>query len=218
MKNQSNQIETVLNLFMAHDGRLEVLLVHKEEEPYKGYWMLPTSSVLTTQTLEENAGLLLKQFISSDQVSLCQNHTFSELDRYPDERVMGVSFIGIVVPITWQLNETLSEQEVKWFEVNSLPKLAYDHSEIIQTSLKSLQTGVKNGDLLCQFYPADFTLPELQHFLEVLFDCEIDRRNFRKRLLNEELIEETGDKEKGQIGRPAKLYRFKEEKIAQEIG
>ena len=75
MKNQSNQIETVLNLFMAQDGRLEVLLIHKEEEPYKGYWMLPTSSVLTTQTLEENAGLLLKQFISSDQVSLCQNNT-----------------------------------------------------------------------------------------------------------------------------------------------
>lgn len=218
MKNQSNQIETVLNLFMAHDGRLEVLLIHKEEEPYKGYWMLPTSTVLTSQTLEENATLLLKNFLSSDQVPLHQNHTFSALDRYPDERVIGVSLVGIVDTITWQLNEALSDQEAKWFEVANLPKLAYDHSEIIEKSLEMLQMGVKTQGLLTQFYPADFTLPELQHFLEMLFDCAIDRRNFRKRLLNEELIEETGDKEKGQMGRPAKLYRFKENKMLQEIG
>lgn len=210
MKNQSNQIETVLGLFMANDGRLEVLLEHKEEEPYKGYWMLPTSFVSTMETLEDNVSQLLKKYISSSNIELQQNHTFSQLDRNPEERVIGVSFIGVVDTITWQLNETLSSSETKWFPVSSLPKLAYDHSEIIADYLHTLLLFVEKEQWLNKFYPADFTLPEIQHFLEMLFSCDIDRRNFRKHLLKEGLIEETGYKEKGHVGRPAKLYRFKD--------
>ena len=105
---------------------------------------------------------------------------------------------------------SLSSSETKWFPVSSLPKLAYDHSEIIADYLHTLLLFVEKEQWLNKFYPADFTLPEIQHFLEMLFSCDIDRRNFRKHLLKEELIEETGYKEKGHVGRPAKLYRFKD--------
>ena len=94
--------------------------------------------------------------------------------------------------------------------INELPKLAYDNDKVINKAIEELKTKIVNTNIHKLLLPSDFTLPELQKILQNLLNVELDRRNFRKKLLELDLIEETGDINDGGAGRPAKLYRFRD--------
>ena len=94
--------------------------------------------------------------------------------------------------------------------INEIPKMAYDHKEIIEKSIDKLKTKLVNSNVLKSLFPSDFTLPELQKIYEQILGKQLDRRNFRKKFLSLDLIEDTNEKNIGCNGRPAKLYRFKE--------
>ena len=136
-----------------------------------------------------------------------QNYTFSSIDRDPENRVVGVSYIGLVDNKKVKLNEEL---ELNWFNLEELPKIGYDHKEIIESSKQLLKTKLVNTTILKNLFPNEFTLPELQSVFESIMNKKLDRRNFRKKFLTLNLIEETGNNSVGGSGRPAKLYKFKE--------
>lgn len=205
-----NQIEVLVSLFTISKGKLNVLLFRKEEEPFKGYWMLPSNLLMTTETIEECAKYTINEMAGIEDVYLKQCNVFSKIDRLPNDRIIGNSLIGLVDNQTLLLKKHKRNFESAWFPINELPKMVYDHGDILKDTIIYLRKELTNVELLKKLFPSDFTMPELQAVFEEILDKKLDRRNFRKKIINLNILEDTGDKNNIKNGRPAKLYRFKE--------
>jgi 8-oxo-dGTP diphosphatase len=207
IKEDSFILESLINIFTVEKGILKILLERKKEDPYKGYWILPNETLKKETTLEINIESILNKTINTSKIYIEQNYTFSGLDRNPNNRIIGTSYIGLVDNKKVMLN---AELELKWFNLEELPKIGYDHKEIIEKAKEQLKTKLVNTTILKNLFPNEFTLPELQSVFESIMNKKLDRRNFRKKFLTLNLIEETGNNSVGGSGRPAKLYSFKE--------
>lgn len=205
-------LETLINIFTVEKGKLKILLVRKKDEPYKGYWTLPNKIITNEETLQDGINNILKEQIGLKGIYNEQDYTFSNINRNPNERVIGTSYIGIIDSKTIEIKREKKEEiETEWFSINEIPKMAYDHKEIIEKSIDKLKTRLVNSNVLKSLFPSDFTLPELQNIYESILNTTLDRRNFRKKFISLGLIEDTGYKNEGGSGRPAKLYKFKED-------
>lgn len=204
-------LEALINIFTVEKGKLKILLVRKKDEPYKGYWTLPNKIITNEETIEDGINLILQEQIGLNEIYHEQDYTFSSINRNPNERIIGTSYIGLTDSKTIEIKrEKKDEIETKWFLINEIPKMAYDHKEIIEKSIEKLKTKLVNSNVLKSLFPSDFTLPELQNIYESILNTTLDRRNFRKKFISLGLIEDTGYKNEGGNGRPAKLYKFKE--------
>lgn len=207
-----NILESLISIFTIDKGEVKVLLLRKKSEPYRGYWILPGNIISRNETLEENIVRAMDQKLGLKDVYFEQCHIFSELDRDPEERIIAISFLGLLDNVSVLLKrESRKEIETAWFPIHNLPKMAYDHAEILEKNICSLKNKIVNSNVLKSLFPSDFTLPELQHAYEQILGKKLDRRNFRKKFIGLGLIEDTGDKNVGGNGRPAKLYSFKED-------
>lgn len=206
-----NYNESIISLFTIDKGKVKILLVRKKTDPYRGYWILPSDFVPINQTLEENLNDLVYDKIGYRDFYMEQCHTFSRLDRDPDDRVIATSYVGLLDSTTATLKrEERPEVESAWFNINEIPKVGYDHEEVIRYAIEQLRLKIVHSTVLKSLFPSDFTLPEIQRVYEEILNVTLDRRNFRKKFINLGLIEDTGYKNEGTNGRPAKLYRFKE--------
>ena len=202
-KSYYNVIEVLVNICAVDDGKLKIFLRHKKNDPYKGYWLLPGNIVPNNQTLEESAEDTVINSTNFPSLFLIEGKTFSNLDRDPLERIIACTFTSVT------LKSLTNNPEMQWFEVDELPKLAYDHEIIAKENIKELkkQIMINQNNILLKLFPNDFTLSELQHFFEYITDRELDRRNFRKKLIDSKIVVETGEKI-NTAGRPSKLYMF----------
>jgi len=211
-RNYNNYLETLISIFTIDKGSFKVLLLRKKTEPYKGYWILPGNYLKNDETLEDNITDTVYDKTGLLSVYIEQCYTFSNLDRDPDSRVIATSFIGLVDSKSVEIKrEERPECETAWFSIDELPKLGYDHETIILRNIEYLKKKIVNSNVLKSLFPSDFTLPELQHVYEQILGKQLDRRNFRKKFIGMDLIEDTLEKNTGFNGRPAKLYRFKDE-------
>ncbi len=213
-----NIIETLISIFIVEKGVVKILLFKKKNDPYKGYWMLPGSIVGTDETAEENIENYVLENCGFDNLFIEQSQVFSTPTRIIDRRVIAVTFIGLIDSISVELKQEIPDTvESEWFSISAIPKMAYDHEQIVKKAIENLKTKLINSNFLKILFPSDFTLPELQRVYEQILDKKLDRRNFRKKFINLGLIEDTGYKNEGYTGRPAKLYRFKEEIEEREL-
>ncbi|MDD3453140.1 MAG: hypothetical protein PHN42_02540 [Bacilli bacterium] len=203
-----NQIEIIINIFTIANGKIKILLFRRDEDPFKGYWMLPSNLLMTSETIEECANDTIYEFSGLKDMHLFQCDVMSKIDRLPNDRILANSLIGILDEETITLKREKRKITSEWFDIDTIPKTVYDHNDIIENAIKMLKNKIKNNELLNIFYPSDFTLPELQLVYEQVFNKKLDRRNFRKKMINLKIVEDTGDKNIGKNGRPPKLYRF----------
>ena len=211
MENIENLIETLVTIFTVESGAIKVLLMRRGEDPYKGYWMLPSAYAQLDKSLELTASECVVKRTGLPDLSLLQDRVYSSVDRKPDHRVIAVNYIGLVDTTTVFLKqEQREEYSIAWFDVTQLPKLAFDHEVVIQQAKSALKTILSHSENLRLLFPSDFALPEVQRVYEIILEKQLDRRNFRKKFMNYHLIEATGENTEGHNGRPAKLYRFKE--------
>lgn len=212
MKDLVNYNETLISIFSVFDGELKVLLLRKKTEPYKGYWILPGNLLRCDETIENNITDAVYDLTGLTNVYIEQTYSFSALDRNPDYRLIAISHIGLVDSTTVQIKREERENvESEWFKITDLPKLAFDHEMILNKNIKYLYSKIINSNILKILFPSDFTLPELQKVYEQVLDKPLDRRNFRKKFIALDLVEDTLEKNTGFNGRPAKLYRFKDD-------
>ncbi len=209
--NFNNKIEILVNLFTFDNGELKVLLLKKNDEPYKGYWMLPSSLLMSNETVEELTDKIIYEMAGFKNIPTFNCSIFSDINRITETRIVGFSVIGIVDTIKSKLKQEPKDYEMEWFNINSIPKTIYDNGLIIKDASNLLKERLLNIKDLKKLFPSDFTIPELQKVYEQVLDKKLDRRNFRKKLLNLNIIEDTKEKNISMNGRPAKLYRFKEE-------
>lgn len=206
-----NELEVLINLFTIDKGVLKVLLIRREMEPYRGYWMLPTGLLLSSETIEECSREILYEWFGLKDIHLEKCNVYSDLKRIPVERVIGTSLAGVIDMDSFALKKKKTQEEIAWFSVTEIPKVVYDHEQIILDATKYIKRRLRQIDFLRNLFPSDFTLPELQATYEQIVDCPLDRRNFRKKIMNLDILEDTKYKNEETNGRPAKLYRFKEE-------
>ena len=212
MKDLVNYNETLISIFSVFDGELKVLLLRKKTEPYKGYWILPGNLLRCDETIENNITDAVYDLTGLTNVYIEQTYSFSALDRNPDYRLIAISHIGLVDSTTVEIKREERENvESEWFKITDLHKLAFDHEMILNKNIKYLYSKIINSNILKILFPSDFTLPELQKVYEQVLDKPLDRRNFRKKFIALDLVEDTLEKNTGFNGRPAKLYRFKDD-------
>lgn len=211
-RNYNQLLETLIGVFTIDKGKIKILLMRKKSEPYKGYWILPGSMVTNTETLEDNITSVVYDKLGLPSLYIEQCYTFSNLDRDPDDRIIATTYMGLIDNVTLFLKKQDREGvELEWFAIDALPKTGYDHDKVVEKLVSHFKQKIINSNILKILFPSDFTLPELQKVYEQMLNITLDRRNFRKKLINLGYIEDTGEVNEGYTGRPAKLYRFKED-------
>lgn len=204
-------LENLVSIFTVERGALKVLLMRKKSDPYRGYWILPSSIITNKETLEDNLHTIVQNRLGLPKIYLEQGHVFSGLDRDPDERVVGISYIGLIDYQRFMMKrEERMDIEFALFDIGNIPKMGYDHEEVVKDSIKILRKKLLNCDVLKNLFPSDFTLPEIQRVYEQILGHSLDRRNFRKKFVNLGIVIDTGEKNIGGNGRPGKLYRLSE--------
>ena len=207
-KSYYNVLETLLLIYAADEGKLKIYLKKKVDEPYKGYWTLPSAPLDNQTTLEDNANIIYKSVTNLELTNIYEGKTFSNLDRDQNNRIIGTTFITLVDKTLIDLKK--DDDDKSWFDVDELPKLGFDHEAIINDITKELKQKIVTNydDMLLNCFPSDFTLPEMQSFYENMLGKTIDRRNFHKKFAGQELVIDTGVKTSKGTGRPGALYRF----------
>lgn len=207
------KLETLIGLFTIEDGDIKVLLEKRNEEPYKSYWVLPGGFATNYENFDDTAQKIVNERVGFSNVFIEQSKIFSDIERNPNERVVALSYLATVDMVTYKLKKNLNANyELKWFSIDSIPKMAYDHSEILKNLMQQMKKRMSDSAFLNKIFSLEFTLPELQSVYEQINKTKVDRRNFRKKILNSDTVELTGNKMEGLMGRPANLYRFKAEK------
>ena len=206
-------IHVITTLFTVDKGIVKVLLVKRTNEPFNGYWALPGGAMYNNETLEDGAKRELKEKTGLENIKLELGNIFDDVNRSNLQRMIGVSFLGVINTKGIELQkETMKTSNADFFAIDKVPKLAYDHNLVIDKSLVILKEKILKSSILKDLLPEEFTLPELQKVYETLLNKELDRRNFRKKLLNDGIIWAVNKDAVFNGKKPAKLYCFKIEK------
>lgn len=202
-------VTTDVVIFTIRKEKLEVLLVKRGGEPFKGYWALPGGFVDIDEDLEACALRELEEETGVTGVYLEQLYTFGAPDRDPRERVISVTYYAMVPAERINLQAASDADDVGWFEVDSLPPLAFDHESIVAMAHKRLASKLNYSTIALQFMPDRFTLRELQQVYESILGETLDKRNFRKRVIAMDCLKDTGERRRNGNHRPARLYAVK---------
>lgn len=202
-------VQSVINIFRVERGMLQILLFQNSKEPYSGYWMLPNNLLDEKQTIEESGKETLNIFLGYSDIYLEQSCVFKNYDSVSHDNTISISFIGLTDSVVEKNKFHISKEwKYRWVSIDDALKMIPNHSEILSNTLNVLKKKIESPLILKTLYPGEFTLPEVQKMLESLLNISLDRRNFRKRLLNKGWIVETGNNSEGAHGRPGKLYKF----------
>jgi len=196
-------------VFGLDEGDLQVLLIERKLEPFRGRWALPGGFVRMDESLEDAARRELREETGMTKVYLEQLYSFGDVDRDPRGRVVTVAYYALTKRVEHQVTAASDAAGVAWFPVGRLPALAFDHRRIVQVALERLRGKVRWSPIGFELLPPRFTLGELQRLYEVILGAPVDKRNFRKKIHAMGLLEETDEMRRftGR-GRPARLYRF----------
>src|SRR5258706_12949185 len=175
-------------VFGYDEGELKVLLIERGLEPFKGKWALPGGFVRVDETLDEAARRELEEEAGLENVFLEQLYSFGDVDRDPRERVVSVAYYGLVKLSAHETRAATDAADARWFPISKLPKLAFDHAQIFATALARLKGKVRYEPIGFELLPPKFTLSQLQHLYEAVLENELDKRNFRKKVLSLALL------------------------------
>ena len=207
---KTHEITTDVVIFTIKDNKLQVLLVKRANEPFKGRWAIPGGFIRLSENLDNAALRILKEKTNVDNIYLEQLYTFGDPLRYPSSRVITCAYFALIRSDDIKLSVDNSQgiTEVQWHEVYNLPTLAFDHKEIIEYSLKRTRERLELCPIAFQLLPEKFTLTELQKSYELILDMKLDKRNFRKKVLTGSVLKELNEYTKMGSKRPARLYSF----------
>lgn len=196
-------------VFGFQEGVLKLLLVQKPQEPFKGYWLLPGGIMKEGQTAEEAIDHVLLTLTGLKNVHQEQVHCYTEVHRHPLKRVITICYYGLINPENHPIIKQKHMNGVEWYRLDELPELGFDHRRLVDDALRRLKSNVEERLILGELLPAKFTLKELQELYESLLDEKLDRRNFRKKILQKDLLINIGEKKVGAKGGRPDLYRLK---------
>lgn len=201
--------------FSLRDERLQVLLIQRLDAPYAGMWALPGGFVQMDESLEVAAERELYEETGVENIYLEQLYTYGDPQRDPRGRVVTIAYFALVPSDKPVRSEGGSDAgKACWFAVDELPDLAFDHGDIVQYALQRLRYKLEYSAVGFELLPEAFSLSEIQQTYEMILGEKLDKRNFRRRILEAGIIEATEEMRTGE-GRPARLYRYRPDAVAE---
>lgn len=191
---------------------ISVLLIKRKNEPFQKMWALPGGLVLNNESLDDAVARELKEEAGIDVNYLEQLYTFGTPGRDPRNHAISVSYFGLVRPQDFQLVAHTDAEDVAWFNIKKLPRLAFDHKKIIETAIKRLRGKITYEPVGFELLDKEFPFSDLEKLYQALLDQEIDRRNFKKKIIALGILEELDTLIQRKSGRPARLYKFNKKK------
>ncbi|HEV8573825.1 MAG TPA: NUDIX domain-containing protein [Dehalococcoidia bacterium] len=202
------QVAVLVVILTVNEGRLQVLLIRRSAEPFKDEWSLPGGLLTPGESLQEAAVRKLDDETGLTDVFLEQLYTFSDLDGRGSIAVAYFALVDISVAHLSRRREWLPA----WFPIDDPPALAFDNEGVIDYALRRLRAKLDYSNVAYSLLPEEFSLSQLQRTYEAILGRALDKRNFRKRILSQEIVEPTGRVASEGRHRPAQLYRFRERK------
>ncbi len=204
-------------VFGLDDEDLKVLLIQRGLEPFEGMWALPGGFATVGESLESTARRELLEETGLKNVFLEQLYTFSEPKRDPREHVVTVAYYALVNLSEHKVQASTDARNAAWFAMDDIPKLAFDHEKILKTAYERLKGKIRYQPVGFELLPDKFTLRQLQQMYEKILDRKLDKRNFRKKILNMGIIEELDEIETDVSHRAAQLYQFDKRKYDEKV-
>jgi 8-oxo-dGTP diphosphatase len=190
---------------------LRVLLIKRAHAPYKDTWALPGGFVDMGEDLETAARRELEEETGVTDVFIEQLYTYGAPERDPRGRVISIVYYALVNLEDHPASPNSDAKEAEWFNVRDLPALAFDHSKVMSMAISRLEAKVRYQPVGFELLSDKFTLSELQKLYETILGQELNRRNFRAKILKMDVLEQL-ERQKDVPHRPAYLYRFNKEK------
>ena len=194
-------------LFTIRERHLHVLLIRRLAKPFENRFALPGGFVREEESIEDAAIRELREETGVEKVYLEQLYTFGDPKRDPRGRVITVAYYALV-PHTQALHAGTDAADAAWFPVAELPSLAFDHRKIVEYAHQRIRNKLDYTNVGFELLPSKFTLSELQVVHEAILGENLDKRNFRRKVMQKGIVKPL--KEWQQTGRkPAQLYRFR---------
>lgn len=195
---------------------LNLLLIKRNFEPEKGKWSLMGGFLKRNESLDEAATRILHQLTGLRDIYLEQLYGFGEVDRDPVDRTISIAYYALI-NIYDHDKKLVKEYSARWFPIDDLPDLIFDHEEMVQAAKDRLQYKASNQPVGFELLPDKFTLPELQQLYEAIYETRLDKRNFRRRMLSMNVLVKTNEKQKKYSRKGAFLYKFDEDKYNRQV-
>jgi len=208
---QNRLLVAVDCIIFGFDGiDYKILLIQRGFAPEKEKWSLMGGFVQENESLEQAADRVLKQLTGLENVYLEQLQAFSEPKRDPIERVIAMAYVALIDIHKYeqQINDDF---HARWYLLRDLPKLIFDHAQMVETALQRLRYKAAFHPILFELLPEKFTLPQLQAMYEGLYDTKIDKRNFSRKVLSTNLLVKEQDKDKSNSKKGAFFYSIDKE-------
>lgn len=210
--------------------QLNVLLVERKLVDEKTQniliddWTLTGYHIYEEEDIDTAAARILKKLSGLDHIYLEQFYTFGGVNRLEkpkdqlwlknqtekfSDRVVTIGYYSLIDNTS--VNLSLKERNVKWFPINNLPEMGFDHPAILEKALECLRIKLRSEPIGFELLPEKFTLSQLQRLYEVVIGTQFDRRNFRKKVLQMKYIIPLDEKQKGVKHKPAQLFIFSRE-------
>jgi 8-oxo-dGTP diphosphatase len=204
-------VDAIVFGYDPEDG-VSVLLITRKYEPFKKYWALPGGLVKNDESLEDAVKRELHEEAGIELTFLEQLYSFGEPMRDPRNRVISVAYYGLIRPKDYQISASTDAEDVGWFSIKKLPKLAFDHKQIVDMAVKRVRGKIAYEPIGFDLLDKKFPFSDLEKLYQTLLDRELDRRNFKKKIMAHGFIEELNESVQRGAGRPARLFQFNKKK------
>lgn len=194
------------------ENGISVLLIKRKNEPFQKMWALPGGLVLNGESLDNAVSRELNEEAGIHVNYLEQLYTFGAPDRDPRNHAISVSYFALVRPQDFELVAQSDAEDVAWFNIKKLPKLAFDHKKIIDAAIKRLRGKITYEPVGFELLEKEFPFSDLEKLYQILLDQDIDRRNFKKKITSLGILEELEETVQRGAGRPARLFKFNKKK------
>lgn len=204
-------------IFGFHEGELKVLLIERNQYPFKDWWALPGFFVEKDETIDEAVQRILFEHTGLRGIYMEQLYTFGDLKRHPQGRIITVAYYALLRLEDVKTKPSPQTDYVKraeWHSLSDLPNLAFDHQHIIDKSMAKVQRKISYSPIAFELLPEKFTLTQLQQLYEAIWGRKLDKRNFRKKMLSYDILKELPEFQKGVSYRAARLYRLDKRKYS----
>ena len=198
-------------IFTIEDGKLKIILIDRQKEPFKGFTALPGGFMIKGETSKDTAKRVLKEKAGVNDIYIEQLFTFDSLNRDPRGQILSIAYFALVPKEEIKIKSASENPEL--ISIGEISRLPFDHNQIINYALKRLSDKVQYSNIIYSLLPKYFSLTNLQKIYEIILQRKIDKRNFRKKILGLDILKQSKEIITGKRQRPAKLYSFKSKKF-----
>ncbi|SEV98562.1 ADP-ribose pyrophosphatase YjhB, NUDIX family [Chitinophaga sp. YR573] len=189
------------------NGKLKLLIMQRKVDPMQGEWSLMGGFLQNEESVDEAAGRVLRQTTGLENIYMEQLACYGNVRRDTGARVISMAYYALI-RITEHDHFLAQQYAAHWLELHQIPELIFDHRQMIADALKKLRENAHFHPIGFELLPEKFTLSQLRSLYEEIYQHELDKRNFRKKILSMNILEKLEEKDKTTSKKGAYLYRF----------